>query len=114
MFKYFLKPLLYVFYVCVVFGLGIAADIAQLTNFNLLKYLKNNSPQSFYFVIAGLFLLYIVFVIIEFIRKEPSNQSFPIDGKSGQIIRARDVNNSTFIQIKKDKGFLKTYFGMAR
>ena len=59
-------------------------------------------------------MLYIVFVIIEFIRKEPSNQSFPLDGKSGQIIRARDVNNSTFIQIKKDKGFLKTYFGMAR
>jgi uncharacterized membrane protein len=102
--KHFLKPLVNVLYVYIIIALGVASNIAQLTNFNLLNYLKKHSPQSFYFVIAGSLLLYLVFVIIEFARKEPTNQSSALDNKSSQIISTRDVNNSTFIQIRKDKG----------
>jgi len=100
--KYFLKPLKIIFVVYVLGGLGIASDITTLTSFNILVFLNNYSPQSFYIVIAGTLLLYLVLVIIEFIRK-PTHQSPAPDYNSGQIIRTRNVKNSTIIQIGKVK-----------
>lgn len=101
MFKYFLKPLRIILVVYVIGGLGIASDIAQLTSFNLLNFLKSHSPQSFYFVIAGTLLLYFVLVIIEFIRSKPIQDPPVSDHNSGQFISTRNVKNSTIIQIKK-------------
>jgi len=102
-YKYFLKPLGIVLGVYLLTALGIASDIAQLTNFNLLDFLKNHSPQSFYFVIAGTLLLYLVLVIIEFIRNKPTQQAPAPDRNSGQFIRTRNVKKSNIIQIRKDK-----------
>lgn len=103
MYKYFFKPLGIVIGVYLFTALGIASDIAQLTSFNLLDFLKSNSPQSFYFLIAGTLLLYLLLVIIEFIRNKPTQLSSSLDSNSGQFIRTRNVKNSTIIQIRKDK-----------
>ena len=104
MLKHFLRPLVRVLYLYLIIALSIASDIAQLTNFNLLNYLKEHSPQSTYLVILGSFLLYLIFVIIEFNRKEPSNKTSFTGSKSDQTISTRDVNNSILVQVKKDKG----------
>lgn len=99
----FLKPLGIVILVYLPPALGIASDITTLTSFNLLKFLKNHSPQSYYLVIAGTLLLYFILVIFQFIRKKPTQQSHEPDRNSGQFIRTRNVKNSTIIQIRKDK-----------
>lgn len=101
--KYFLKPLKTLVVVYLIAALGIAADIAQLTSFNLLDYLKNHLPQSAYFVIAGTLLLYLVLVIIEFIRNILSQHSYTPNIKADQLISTGNVKKSTIIQIKKVK-----------
>lgn len=103
MYKYFLKPLIKILVVYFIAALGIASDIKELTNFNLLDLLKTHSPQSYYFVIAGTLLVYLVLVIIEFIFNKPTQQSPETDRNSGQLIRTGDVKDSTFVQIRKDK-----------
>ena len=101
-YKYFLKPLRIIIPV-LISALGIASAIAQLTSFNFIDFLKEHSPQSFYYLTAGILLLYLVLVIIEINRKELPRQPSALDRNSGQYISTRDVKNSTFIQIKKDK-----------
>ena len=103
MYIYFLKPLKIIFGVYILTAIGIAADVAQLTNFNLLDFLEKNSPQSYYLIVAVTLVLYLLLVIIEFIRKKPAHQSLTTDHKTGQFITTRNVKNSTFIQINKDK-----------
>jgi hypothetical protein len=88
--------------ICLLPAIGFASDLVQLTNFNLLDYLKNHSPQSYYFVIFGMLLLYLVLVIFEFIREKPIQQSHKPEHNSGQSIKTGNVKNSTIIQIKKD------------
>lgn len=90
--------------VILISALGIASAIAQLISFNFIDFLKEHSPQSFYYLTAGILLLYLVLVIIEINRKESPRQLTAQDRNSGQYISTRDVKNSTFIQIKKDKG----------
>ena len=66
MLKKFLKPLRIITVVYIIGVISVAADIAQLTDFNLLDFLKTHSPQSYYYLIAGSLLLYFILVIIEF------------------------------------------------
>lgn len=83
-------------------GLSIAADIAQLTSFNLIGLLNNYSPYSFYLLVILTLLLYFLLVIIEFCNR-PVNQSPVPEYKSEQFISTGSVKNSTIIQIKKNK-----------
>jgi hypothetical protein len=103
MYKYFLKPLWAVIAVYFVGLLNIVANIFQLTNYNLLDYLKTHSPQSYYYVIAGTLLLYVILVIIQFISHKPNQQASNQNSNYGQIISTRDITNSTIIQTRKDK-----------
>jgi hypothetical protein len=103
MYKYFLKPLWTVIGVYFVAALSIVANIYQLTNYNLLDFLKTHSPQSYYFVIAGTLFLYFLLVIIQFISHKPIQQASNPDSNYGQIISTRDITNSTIIQNRKDK-----------
>ena len=99
----FLKPLKIILAVYIVGGLGLAADITTLTNFNLINLLKNHSPQSYYVLLIATLILYIALVFTEYFRnKQIQPQSVP-DHNFGQIIRTRNVKNSTIIQIRKDK-----------
>lgn len=99
----FLKPLKIIFVVYILGGLGLAADIAQLTNFNSLSFLKNHSPQSYYILVIGTLILYVALLIIKYFRNKQTQSSPVPEHKSGQIISTRNVKNSTIIQIRKDK-----------
>jgi len=99
----FLKPFKTILLVYVVGSLGIASDIAQLTNLNLLDFLKKHSPQSYYILIIATLLLYLALLILDFIRNKPTQQSPGPERNAGQFIRTRNVKNSTIIQIRKDK-----------
>jgi hypothetical protein len=68
MLNYFLKPLKYIFVAILLGGLGVSADIAQLTNFNLINFFKENSPLSYYFAFSILINIYLVLVIKEIIN----------------------------------------------
>jgi hypothetical protein len=102
-YKYFLKPIWIIFGVCGLGILSIAANVAQLTSFNIIDFLKIYAPKSYYFLLAGTLVLYIALVIVEFIRNKPTQQSPTQGSNAGQIISTGNVKNSTIIQIKKDK-----------
>jgi Ni/Fe-hydrogenase subunit HybB-like protein len=102
-YKYFLKPIKIILGVYILGGLSIASDVAQLTSFNFLDFLKKYSPQSLYFLIIGTLLLYFFLVIIEFIRDKPTLQLPAPECNSDQFIRTHNVKNSTIIQIRKYK-----------
>lgn len=101
MFKYFLKPLRIILVGYLIGGLGIASDIAQLTDFNLLDFIKTHSPQSFYLMLGLTLLAYSILVIIEFARKKPIQASSVHNHNYGQLVSTRDVKDSTIIQIKR-------------
>lgn len=84
-------------------SLSIASDVAQLTSFNLLDYLRKHLPQSLYFLIIGTLLLYLILVIFEFTRKKPAQKLPIVEGNAKQFIGTGNVRNSTIIQINKDK-----------
>ncbi len=104
MYKNFLNPIKIIICVYMVGGLGIASDIAQLSDFNILDFINKYSPQSYYYLIAITLLLYFILVFIELIQKKPAKQLSKLEHNPSQIIKARNVKNSTIIQINKDKG----------
>lgn len=104
MYKNFLKPIWKIIVVYAIGGLGIASDVAQLTSFNILDFLKSHLPQSFYFLLIGTLLLYLVLVIIEFNRKKTTQHYPSSESKAEQFIGTGNIKNSTIIQIKRDKG----------
>lgn len=102
MYKIFLKPIKIIFVVYILGGLSIASDVAQLTSFNLLDFLKENSPQSYWVLFAGTLLLYFILIIIGLISSKQS-QDFPTPERNGgQFISTGNVKNSTINQIRKD------------
>lgn len=102
MYSYFLKPIKIIFGAYILVGLGIASDIAQLTNFNFFDFLKGHSPQSFYYLTAGTLLAYFTLVVIE-VHKKSISQPPGTERRFGQFISTGNVKNSTIIQIQKDK-----------
>lgn len=103
MYKCFLKPVWKIFFIYILGGVSVAADVAQLTNFNLMDFLKNYAPLSYYLLIFGTVVLYFALVVYEIIRDKPTQQSSTQGTNDGQIIRTGNVMNSTIIQVKKDK-----------
>ena len=103
MYKNFLKPLKKILIGYVFCGLGVASDVAQLTNFNLLDFLKDNSPQSYYYLLSGTLVIYLIFVIIEIMCNKSRPHSTVPGSNTGQFISAGDIKNSTIIQVKKDR-----------
>lgn len=103
MYKYLLKPLKVLIGVYMFTGLGIASDLAQLTNFNILEFIKSNSPQSYYCIVFITLFVYLILVIIEIIRKNQNDHSIEPDHTNAQFIKTGNVKNSTIIQIRKDK-----------
>lgn len=104
MYKNFLKPILTIIGVYIVGFIGVIADIDQLFSFNLIAFIKDNSSISYILIIAASLLLYLVLVVIQFAKNNTSEQKANLDCNSGQFIKTNNVNNSTIIQIKKDKG----------
>lgn len=103
MYKYFLKPLKVLVGIYAISILGIASDLAQLTNFNLVEFIKSYSPKSYYLMIFFTILLYSILVLIEFIHKKQNDDSIGLDHPTSQFINTGNVKNSTIIQIMKDK-----------
>lgn len=103
MYKYFLKPMWKIMCLYILGGLSIAADLAQLTNFNLMDFIKNYAPLSYYLLIFGTVVLYFALVVYEIIRNKATQQSSAQGTNDGQIIRTGNVMNSIIIQVKKDK-----------
>lgn len=104
MYKNFLKPILTIVSVYIVGFIGVIADIDQLFRFNLIVLIKEHSPISYILIIAASLLLYLILVVIEFAKTNTSQQKTNPDSNLGQLIKTHNVNNSTIIQIKKDKG----------
>ena len=104
MYKSFLKPILTIAKVYIVVFIGIIADIDQLFSFNLIIFIKDHSPISYILMAVASLLLYLILVVIQFARNNKSENRIHPDINSVQFIRARNVKNSTIIQIKKDKG----------
>ncbi|MCA4751111.1 hypothetical protein [Paenibacillus glucanolyticus] len=99
----FLRPLKVIFIIYFLGSLSIASDIAQLTEFNVINFIKDHSPVSGYLIIFGTFMLYIVLLIIEFSKKTNRQVSTTIEHQADQIIKTGNVNNSNIIQYKKNK-----------
>lgn len=104
----FLKPLKLVVLFFVAGGLGFFANIAQLTNFNVLDFVKNHAPQSYIALIAFTTMLYLIGMIIEFFKKRSKRL---LDKESlkdnalinvSQSIHTGSVENSTIIQVGGD------------
>lgn len=104
MYKYFIKPLFILIEVYIISAVGIASDITQLTNFNILDFIKKHAPQSYYLIGAVTLILYFLLVIIEFIRNKPMQLGVLPEMKSSQLVHAKNIKNSTIIQTMKDKG----------
>ncbi len=104
MYKYFLKPILTIVGVYIVGFIGVIADIDQLFNFNLIVLIKEHSPISYILMIAASLFLYLILIVIQFAKNNTPEQKASPDCNSGQSIKTHNVNNSTIIQIKKDKG----------
>ena len=104
MLKCFLKALIKIFFVYLLGAFAIASDVAQLTDFNILDFIQSHSPLSYFYIAIITILLYFVLVIIEFKKlKRQSNSS----GDSCQSVIARNIKNSTIIQIAENKGIKK-------
>lgn len=97
----FTKPLLIIIGLGFITALGIASDIAQLTDFNIVDVIKSHSPYSYFFLFGGIIVIYLILVIVEFIRSK--NKHSRSETRMIQSIRARDVNNSALIQINNSK-----------
>lgn len=108
MFKIFLNPLWIIFGVLLLGALGVASDVMQLTNFNTLDFINENSPLSYFYIALLLIIIYFFLVVIGFVRNAIQNNDSPTDGNSSssnsvsQRIKTRDINNSTIIQSGRD------------
>ena len=100
-YKYFVRPVGIILGIYFLSALSVASDIAQLTSFNLLNFVKSYSPQSYYLIIVGTIFLYLLLVARQFIRSMRDQQN-ATHRNSGQIINARNIKKSTIIQVKKD------------
>jgi len=93
---------LWVIFGVILFGaLGIASDVMQLTNFNILDFINENSPKSYFYIVSSIIVLYFILVVIGFVRKAVQNISGSSNSVS-QSITTRDINNSTIIQSGRD------------
>ncbi|MGG1554435.1 hypothetical protein [Paenibacillus ferrarius] len=108
MIKIFLYPLWFIFGVVLLGALGIASDVMQLTNFNTLDFINENSPQSYIYIVSSLIVLYFIMVVIGFVRKVIQSNNPLTGGNSSssnsvsQSIKTRDINNSIIIQSGRD------------
>lgn len=95
----FLKPLKTICVVFLITCLGIASDIAQLTNINIFNYIVEHAPQSYCFILITMLILYIILVIREFLKKRKStNKPEPV-----QSVMAKNISHSTIVQSIKGK-----------
>ena len=103
MIKNFLRPLRLIVCVILIPALGIASDFAQLTNFNILEYVKLHAPKSYYIIGCGTLILYFILVIVEFARKKSGISSDIPASSSSQIIVTGNLKNSTINQIRDNQ-----------
>lgn len=71
----YLSPLKPIFLIIFIGGLGFFADIAQLTNINIVKIFKENYPHSLIHMITLLLILYLVMVILNLRNSKQPNTS---------------------------------------
>ncbi len=91
MYKNFLKPFLTLVGVYVVGLIGVTADIDQLFNFNIVEFIKKNTPISYIFIIVISVLLYAILVIIQLTKNNKLKQKLKSDCNSGQIFKAHNI-----------------------
>ncbi len=91
--QYFFKPFKYIFLVLLLGGLGVFADIAQLTNFNLIHFLKVNSPLSYYLLFSILINIYLV-LLINFLKQANIIEVNEGDKESGEKIDKSKLEES--------------------
>jgi hypothetical protein len=105
--RIFLRPLYVILVLGFLSSLGIASDIAQLTNFNTLDYIMKHAPLSYFVIIIVIFVIYIILVLIGLFRKVtgvPENHLKEVTGSnSSQNIKTKNVSNSIIIQSRGDK-----------
>lgn len=103
MLKIFLYPFYLIVAVIFIGALGVASDVMQLTNFNILDFIKDNSPKSYIYIVLSMVIVYFVLVIIGFLRKaNQSSASQTTNNNLSQNVKTRDVSNSTIIQSGRD------------
>lgn len=108
MFKVFLYPLWSIVGVLLLGALSVASDVMQLTNFNILDFIKENSPQSYLYIVLLLVILYFILVVIGLVRNASQNGDSQMGSNTNssnnvsQRMKNRDVNNSTIIQSGRD------------
>lgn len=104
MLKIFLYPLYVIVAVLMIGALGVASDVMQLTNFNILEFIRENSPNSLYYLGIIIIIIYIVLVAIGFFRKVGRSNSSQTEGstKISQRMKNRDISNSTINQSGRD------------
>jgi len=91
--KCFLKPLGKLIFVYIVGALAIASDITQLINFNIIYFIKKNSPISYLCVFIVTLLLYIFLVLKEF--KKPIDKPKNTAVSSMQPLKIRLENKTS-------------------
>lgn len=115
MLKIFLYPLWIIIGLIFLTVLGVASDVAQLTNFNILHLITKHAPQSYLYIGLSTLILYFLLVVIGLVRNssQPSgntsaanspaeNSPIPSQNNVTQTITTRDVNNSTINQSVRD------------
>ncbi|MEK3759621.1 hypothetical protein MKZ07_14330 [Paenibacillus sp. FSL P4-0338] len=104
MLKIFLYPLYFIVAVLMIGALGVASDVMQLTNFNILEFIRENSPNSLYYLGIIIIIIYIILVAIGFFRKVGRSNSSQAEGntKISQRMKNRDISNSTINQSGRD------------
>lgn len=79
-----------------------------LTNFNILSFVKDSSPQSYIYILLILIIIYFIIVVIGLVRNQSQNshsqtvESTNSGNNLSQKIKNRDVINSTIIQSGRD------------
>ncbi len=89
-------------------ALSVASDVMQLTNFNILDFITEHSPQSYLYIVISFIILYFILVVIGLMRNATQNSASQTGANTNssnnvsQKMKTRDVNNSTIIQSGRD------------
>ena len=108
MLKIFLYPLWYIGAILLLGALSVGSDIMTLTNFNILNFVKDSSPQSYIYILLILIIIYFIVVVIGLVSNQSQNshskkvESTNSGNNVSQKMKHRDVINSTIIQSGRD------------